>query len=162
MRRTIRFINMAATRTGARGVARVNRDNRHAHLLRLVLDKAAKLGKGPAMQLRSLRLTNRYPFADVRQLFQRNPALSAFSLSHNFLADLVVGMSGKTLLFAGQLAQTPPCRVCAFALQLGTQPPMAKAHVVDCLSGHDSDITINGNIRHAEVNAFVLLLLNLS
>ena len=71
--------------------------------------------KRPAMQLCSLSLANRYPFADVRQIFQRNTAGGVFSLTHNAFADVVVNPACKAPFFAGKLFQAAAAGLCAFA-----------------------------------------------
>src|SRR5690606_26703171 len=77
LRGTVPFVDTATSRTGARRVARVYRDYWHTCQRCLVLDKRTELGKRPAMQGGASGFSSRYPLADMRQIFQRNPARSA-------------------------------------------------------------------------------------
>lgn len=54
LRTAIGFLAMPAHRTGAAGVARVNRRNWHPSQLRLVADKLPQLSKGPIAMSRPL------------------------------------------------------------------------------------------------------------
>lgn len=131
----------------------VNRYQRHARQPTFVFKKLAQLEKRPAMQCRSLRLASLYPSADAGQFLDGNSLAGAFSLFDNAFADVVICPGGKTLLFARQFLETAARGLRAFALQLGTQLAMAKAHVVHGPGRVDFARAINGDVCHAEVNA---------
>lgn len=105
LRFPIGFIDVTTGWAGTTRVTRIDQRERNTPALRLVLDKAAQLCERPAVQCGASRLPSRYPFADVRQVFQRNPASSALSLFHNTFADHVIGSGGETPLFARQPPQ---------------------------------------------------------
>jgi hypothetical protein len=152
--RTVAFIDMATrgVRAGARRIAGVNMDHLHACAARLVADFVFQVIERPAMQGGSLRLSNRYPVADAVEVFQGDAALSALRLSHNALADTVVGIFGKTALLARQLAEQAPCRLRAFLLQLTAQTPMAVADVVDVAPLVDLPIVVYRKVDDATIN----------
>ena len=150
---SISFINMAAARAALASVGRVNRYHFDAHLLRFVFNKASQLEERPARQCSSLRLANRYPVADVRQVFQRNAAVGVFGFFYNGLADIVVGPGSEATFFASQFFQTATCRLCTLGLQLSAQLPLAIANRLDRLALVNRLVTIDGDIRNAHVNA---------
>ena len=111
---TVALIDTTAYRAGARGIARVYRDDRHAREGRLVLDKLAKLIKRPVRVSCPLLAPNRYPVTDALEVFEGDPAPGVLRGLHDTLADAVVGVSLVALLLAGYLAE--------LALGIGTAP----------------------------------------
>src|SRR4051812_12867722 len=85
LRGTVFFSDMAAGRTLARRVARVNLLHHHAGERRLVVEKSLELVERPISMSRALRLTNRYPDANTRQVCNGQSALGVFSLLHDML-----------------------------------------------------------------------------
>src|SRR5690606_17055963 len=88
--RTIGTGNMPTARTFLRRIARVNYPHRNAFQGRFVGDLESQAVEVPAMQLVASPALNRYPLADVRQVFQRNAASSVFRLFNQLLTDAVV------------------------------------------------------------------------
>src|SRR5690606_32247019 len=152
LRRSIAFVDVPAGGAGARGIARVNRDNRHTNELSLVLDKGAKLKERPAMQRGSLGATNRYPLADAAQVFEGNPACGVFRGSHDALANRVVGVRGKAALFARQFLEAAARRLRALALQLGAQATVAVAHVIHGAAAVDRPVAVGGDVDDTQVH----------
>lgn len=148
----ISFIDMTTAGTGTACVAWVNRDHWHAHLLGLVFDKGAELGKRPARQGCSLGLSSRYPLANMRQFFQRNTTSGVFSLCNNVFANRVVYIFGETLFFAGQFLEAATRRLRAFALQLSAQFAVTEAHSLHALALVNGSVTVGGNVGNAQVN----------
>ena len=103
MRRTVRFIGMAALRTFARRVAGIDKDHRHACQRRFVSEEHAELGEGPAMQNGTLRTPGPDPQANVPEFFQNNRLLRAWGVLNDLLRDYVTGVSGKAGLPARKL-----------------------------------------------------------
>lgn len=71
---TVSLINTATGRAGARRVARVDRDNRNAHQLRLVLDLRPEVVKRPVRVSCPLLAPKPLPVADAGQVFDGDPA----------------------------------------------------------------------------------------
>ena len=153
LRRTIGFIDMPTARTGARCVARINQNDRHANQLGLVFDKGAQLVERPAMQRCPLWLPSLYPRADALQIFEGDSLCGALSLCNDAFGNDVVRVGGKALFFARQLAEAAARRLRAFGLQLAPQLTMAVAHTLDRLALVDCACAINGDIGNAQVNA---------
>lgn len=150
---TVSFIDSATSGTGARCVARIDRDHRHAVQLGLVLDKAAELEKRPAMQGCSLRPTNRYPITDTAKFLYGDSLIGVFGLSDNAFADVVVCPSSELPFLTGELFQAAARGLRTFGLELLAQLTMAKPNVLDRLALVDRTVTINGNIGDSEINA---------
>lgn len=153
LRGTVALINTAALGAGPGGIARVYRNDRNARQLRLVLDKAAQLVERPAMPCRPLVASNSYPLADVRQIFQRNPAPGAFRLGDDALTDRVVGVRGKAALFTGESLEAATGRLRAFLLQFLAKSAMAVTNVFDVRSRVRFAVRVNRDVRHAKVYA---------
>jgi len=153
LRRAITFVDVTTGRAGARGVARVNRDDWHTGESGFVLDKGAQLKERPAMQRGSLGATSRYPFADAAQVFEGNPASGVFRGSHDALANRVVGVRGKAALFASQFLEAAARRLRALALQLGAQATVAVAHVIHGAAAVDRPVAVGGDVDDTQVHA---------
>ncbi len=125
-------------------------------------DLHTQVGKRPAMQLRSLRLTEPYPFADVGQAFQTDPApgavaLRASGLFYNCLADTVVDIIHKPTLPTRTFLQQSFRRFgrtfgSPFLLELLAQLQIAMAYLVDVRSREPFTIICRSN----QVNAHVV------
>lgn len=85
-------VNVAAGRTGTRGIARIDKMNLHPCKLSFIGDELAELPERPFAVARSLGLVYRYPVADPGQLFERQVAAGVNGLGHQLLADAVVGI----------------------------------------------------------------------
>jgi hypothetical protein len=87
------------------GVCWIDKSECHTRALRLVADKRPQLTKGPIAVSRSLPWPcNPRPLTNVRQIFQRNRPLRAFSLGNKPLADMVVRILLKAPLTTSELA----------------------------------------------------------
>ena len=131
MRRTIGFINVTTSRTGAAGVSGVNQEHRHANSFGFVRHEGAKLEERPTMQGCPLRATNRDPLANAPQIFQGNRSICVFRFGNQFFTDAVVGIFGKTALAPRKPFQLALGRARAFGLQFGPQAAVSVAHVFD-------------------------------
>jgi len=153
LRRSIALVDVPAGRAGARGVTGINRNHRHACQPCLVLDKGPELEERPAMQRGSLSATNRYPIADTAQVFESDPASGVLRGSHDALANRVVGVGGKTALFARQLLEAASRRLCALALQPGAQAAVAVADVVHGAAAVPHSVAVGGDVDNTQVHA---------
>ena len=133
--------------------ARVNEVDRNARQCRLVDDKEPQLEKGPAMECRALRPSSPHPRPNMRQILQRYRPLRAFGRHDNLFAEVVVRPCGEPAFLPRQLLQAAACAVSALPLELVPQAPMPIADVLDRPPLVDRPITIDGDVRHAHVNA---------
>jgi hypothetical protein len=76
---------------------------------RLVGQKGPKLGKRPTVVRSALRPLNRCPLADVRQVFDGNPAPGACALPNDSLADPVVQVRRKARFLSAPGVQPIAC-----------------------------------------------------
>lgn len=153
MRRTIGFVNVTASRTGAAGVPRVNQEYRHANPLGFVGHERTKLEERPTVQGCPLRTTNRDPLADAPQIFQGNRSICVFRFGNQFFTDAVVGVFGKTAFAARKPFQLAFRRARTFGLQFGSQAAVTMAHVVDVAGGMYLSVTVNGDIDDTQIYA---------
>ena len=107
---------------------RVDRDHRHAGPLRLVLQERPQLSETPGVQIVALRSPNRYPLANVRQVFDSNPAPGAFRFIDNLFTHLVVYVPCEAFLSARQETQSPLGAARLFGLESSTLTATALAH----------------------------------
>ena len=149
---TVSFIDVTTRGTSPRRIARVNRGHYHAVQSGLVLDKAAKLGERPTVQDRSLAASGSYPFTNVRQILQRNPASGVVRGLYDLLRDDVIHVSGKALFFAGKNFQFALGRTRLFGLQFATQLAVTVAHTLHALSLVKRAVTGYGDIGDSKVN----------
>ena len=98
---------MATHRTGATGVARVNRNDPHTCLLGFVRKKAPKLAKRPTLARTALRPSNRYARADPGQILKRDCLTGRACLGNQLFADAVVDILLEARLTTGVLSQPP-------------------------------------------------------
>ena len=117
--RSIGLRNMPTSTTAFAGIARVHQDHRHACQLRLVLDKTPELRKAPPTHLGPLRLPELSPCADMRQIFQRQPASGACSLRNECFTDAVIHVPAKPCFSHGGTLQRPPDVLGTHAVHLG-------------------------------------------
>lgn len=149
---TIGFRDMPALRTGLRRVAWVNRDDRNAHQRCLVLDFCPEITKGPAMQLSPVRLPNRYPVADTRQVFNGDPTSGVFGALYKLLADTVVHISGKAVLFVAAPLEQTFGRLCTLLLKLGPQPCLTVAQAIQVGARIIGPVAVGGDVRHTHID----------
>jgi hypothetical protein len=152
LRRTIGFVHVTAGRTGAARIARVHQIYRHTRTVGFVGHEGAQLKERPAMQDCPLRATNRNPRTDALEIFQGNGSICVFRLGNQLLADAVIGVPGKTVLFARQSFEFAFGRARAFGLQFGPQPASAEPHVIDVAPRVDLPIAVHRDIHHAQVD----------
>src|ERR1700688_2422972 len=131
LRRTVRFIDMAALRTFTRRVPGIYLDHRYARKRRLVKQKQSQLGECPAMQNRSLRTPSPDPQPDVPEVFKNNRLLRASGVLNDLLRYYVVGVGGETGLLARQFPQLALCAASLFLLEFGPQAAMAMSDAFD-------------------------------
>jgi len=146
------FIDITTGGTGAAGVARINRDNDHAHQSRLIGNEGPKLGKRPTMQDRSLAASGSYPFTDMRQVLQRNSLAGVVRGLYDPLRDDVIHICGKTPLFAGKPLELALGRTRLSGLQLAAQLAVTVTHALHTFALMKCTVTGNSNVGDTQVN----------
>ena len=120
LRLSIGLLTMPALAARLAGIGRVHIDHPHPRQCRLVGDEGAELKEGPRVQHSPLAFLNRFPsaFADVREVFKRNPALGAFRRADKGLRQTVIHVLGEALLAPAALPEQPLGRLRALLLEL--------------------------------------------
>ena len=103
----VKLLAMPAFGTRARRVAGIDWNDRDAGCRGLVADKLPKLGEGPTLHARSLRLASRGPLPDASEVFAGNRGVRVFSLGDDPLADDVVLVPPVSRFFLPDLVKLP-------------------------------------------------------
>jgi len=89
----------------------------------------------------------------MRQIFDGNRALRAFGLRNNPFGENVVDVFSESGFLSGKDAQAATAPQRAVPLELVAQAPVTIAHVLDRPPAVDFPITIDGDVRHAQIDA---------
>jgi hypothetical protein len=158
--RLTRAIGLLAVPTGGTGaarVARVHEDDRDTSKARLVRDERPQLIEGPGVQCCPVAAPNGYPLPNPLEVFQRDSATCALSLGNDLLADDMVGVRGESAFFARQVLQPPLGALGALPLELGAQPSVSVADVLQVPTAMDGAITGHRDVGDPHVYAKELL-----
>jgi hypothetical protein len=117
--------DVSTRRALPRRVARVNKFNRHTDEPALVENLRLEIGEGPRVQNAALLSISPDPRTDMRQIFERNPSIRAFSNTANLFGNDVVHVAHKSLFASADSAQDTFGRTCAFLLKALALPPTA-------------------------------------
>jgi hypothetical protein len=112
----IALVDMPASRTFSRCVARIDGEQENSGEHRFVGDECSQLREGPTMQNRTLRFPNRYSIADSTEFLDGNPASGAFGCLNDLLADNMIGMHGESSLTPGKCLQSALGGACPLCL----------------------------------------------
>src|SRR5690349_6546436 len=113
--------------------------------LRFIADKATQLREGPGVERCALRPFSPDPRADMRQVFQRNRPLRAFSLRNNPFGESMVYPGRKSVLLTSQLLEPSSTAERTLFLELVPEPAVPVAHVLNRLTSMNLAITIDGD-----------------
>src|SRR3712207_5749944 len=108
--------------------------------------------KCPTVEYTPLPPASPDPRTDALQILKGKRALRACGLVYKAFGDDVVGVRGKATLLARQLLEPAACRFGALPLELGAQPALAIAHVLDVRSAHHLAIARRGDVRHPQID----------
>src|SRR5919197_6637115 len=155
---SIGFVHEAAARTGTRGVPWIDVDHGHTCQCRFVGDELAQLVERPGVQGGSWGgPPSLDPGANAREVFESNPTLRALSLSHDALADRMVGTGAETVFRAPPPLQQALCRAGAFSVEAPPNPTLAMAQAVDVPAGVERGVRVGGNVLDAQIDTEVVL-----
>src|SRR5262245_26969957 len=164
LRATIGLLTMPTTAARLAGVGRVDIDHWHARQLRLVGDEGPQLQEGPTVQHSPLAFANRSlrTLTDALEVFEGDPARSAFRRLHDGLANAVVDIAAEPLLAATALADQSLGAFGVLLLELATQAREASTHLIDVgmlgAGGMVEELTVRRGrqCNHAQVYPQVL------
>ena len=139
---------MQTSRTGLRRVPRVDIYDLHSLPGRLVADHPLKLGETPLMNaFRLAGLTNPV------EVFQDDPLIIRFRVSHDLFADAVIGVRDKTPLTARDTLERPLGALTAVGLERSSRPFVAGFFVADILRRVELPVRRNSHAPRAEIDA---------
>ena len=153
LRHPITLLAMATNRTGLRGVARIDSDQRNASELGLVRQERAQLMKRPGMQIIALRATEPYSVTDAGQVFDGNTASGAFRLFDNLLANPVVLIGCEACLPAGDRRQSAVGATGPIRLETPALATAALANAKHSVTRKDHAVRVTGNVLDTHINA---------
>jgi len=151
------LVDTPAKGTGARCIPRVNNHHRNPSKTSLVGQKRSKLEKRPSRMHRALALLDRYPFSDMRQIFQRNPSYGALGLRNDAFRDDVVRVGTKTGLPARKTFKMSFGRLRANRLKNRSKLLVPLSNFFDCSSRVRFPVRVECDVPDAEVHPEPLL-----
>jgi len=92
-------------RTRVAGSSRIHRDHRNSSESRFVFNELSELVESPRAEATTLGSANRYPLPDAFEVFNGDPSMGVFSLSHQTLGDVVVNVSSESFLSPRELLE---------------------------------------------------------
>ena len=149
-------IDAAADRTSLRRVFRIDRDQRNTSQCRFVGQKGPKLSERPTVVRPVLRPLNRCPLADVRQIFDGNPAAGVCGLPNDSLADPVVEVGRKARFLPAPGVQQSLRGFGPFPLQVAPKPGVAAPEAGVEGTAERLAITVGSDVPSSEVDAEIL------
>jgi hypothetical protein len=150
---SVSLLTMAAHCTGPAGVARIDRDDQHTHLLRLVAEKASKLPKRPTVARTSLLTPNCYSLPNSLQVFDREGLACRARLVNEPLADAVVDIPLEAAFLAGKLPQPPAGAAGVGALEPLAVPEAAFSYPLDIRAAVGLPVAVSSEVHDPHVNA---------
>jgi hypothetical protein len=150
--RTISSINTTTRRTGFTSIPRINQDYGDTSESCLVLNKTAKLEERPIGQSLPLAASSRNPFADTLEVFKSNATFGALSITHDILADYMVGVLLETSLSATKFVKFTLGSLGAFPLEIAPTVSVNPAFSVNLSTRVKVFIRVNSDINNAKVN----------
>ena len=147
----ILFIHTAAFRTGPGRIPGIDDEHFDALHQRLVGHKGAELIEGPVVQPVSLAFSGRNLFPDARKILNGNTGTSAFGLGNKLFGYVVVDPCLKTMLFSGDLFQSPFAGLRLFLLKAFSSFLIPDPFVFDRRAGEDFPIGIGGDVDDSKV-----------
>jgi hypothetical protein len=146
------LIDVPTFGASARSIACIDNTNGDARALGLIQDKALQLGKRPTVQIATLLFLSPYPSADPIQVFQRNPTFGTLSNVYYFLGNLVINISGETLLFASSSSEQTFRGFRTFFLKFASQLGIARPAPVNWGPGESLTVRSLSNRYQAQID----------
>lgn len=153
LRKTIMFGNVATTRTFTGSIPGIHFGQQDASQGRLVSQEHFQLEKRPRMQNRALLPPSPYPSTDAGEILHGDSACGAFGDADNALRNAVIGVSGKSALFATEFLEMPFCGPRSAFLESGSRFTPSPADTVKFRATMYSAVAIRGDVDHTEIDA---------
>ena len=147
------LINTTAARAGVGSISWVNENYENPRKPGFVFDKLPQLGECPGVVLPPLAFPNRDAISYSSKVFEGDTQTAVFGLRNNTLADYVIGVSGKPLLFARALLEESLRCLCIFRLKFGAKLGMALSKSVYLTTGVGLPIGVCSDILNTQINA---------
>src|SRR5215467_4029631 len=139
---------MQTSRTGLRRVPWVDINDLHSLPGRLVADHLLKFGETPLVNaFRLARLTNPV------EVFQDDPLIIRFRVSHDLFADAVIGVRDKTPLTTRDTLERSFGALAAVGLERSSRPFVAGFFVADVLRRVELLVRCDRHAAEAEIDA---------
>src|SRR5262249_32046792 len=120
----------------------------HSHTSRLVPDHPLQLRKAPGVNaFRLAGLTN------PAQVFEDDPLIVRFRVSHDLFADAVIGVRDKTPLTTRDTLERPFGALTAVGLKRSSRPFVAGFFVADILRSVELIVRCHSHSVEAEIDA---------
>ncbi len=149
-------IPTAAGRTSLRRVSRIDHKQRSTSQCRFVGQKGPKLGELPTVVRSVLRPLSRCPLADVRHVFDGNPAPGVCGLPNDSLADPVIQVGRKARFLPALGVQQSPGGFGPFPSEVAPKPSMATPEAGIVGAAERLAITISSDVTSSEIDAEIL------
>src|SRR5262252_2479608 len=139
---------MQTSRTGLRRVPWVDINDLHSLPGRLVADHPLQLRKAPGVNaFRFARLTNPV------EVFEDDPLIVRFRVSHDLFADAVIGVRDKTPLTTRDTLERAFGALAAVGLERSSSPFVTGFFVADILRRVELPVRCHGHAVEAEIDA---------
>src|SRR5262252_6975416 len=139
---------MQTSRTGLRRVPRFDINDFHSRTGRLVADHPLKLGKTPLVN--AFRLAG---LANPVEVFEDDPLIVRFRVSHNLFTDAVIGVRDKTPLTTRDTLERPFGALTAVGLERSSSPFVTGFFVSDILRRVELPVRCHRHAVEAEIDA---------
>ena len=148
---SVGFVIMSTLGTNARGVPWIDNHHGNSSKKSLVCQKRSKLKERPSRMHRSLALPDRCPFADVRQIFQRNPSRGALGLGYDTFRDDVVRIGTETGLPARKTFEMSFGRLRTNRLKNRSKTLVPLSNFFDCSSRVRFSVRIKCDVTNPQI-----------
>lgn len=139
-------------RTLLTGMLRINLKQSNAEHSGFICQELFELIEAPVGMFRPLSFSNRSrPYAF--EILNGNVGPKCLSSMDDALADNVIGVTLKSLLFARQLFQVSLGRLCSSFLKCLAKPVMALACLFNLFAGESLALGISSDVHNTQINA---------
>lgn len=148
---SVGFVVVSTLDTNARGVPWIDNHHGNSSKKSLICQKRSKLKERPSRMHRSLALSDRCPFADVRQIFQRNPSRGALGLGYDTFRDNVVRIGTEAGLPARKTFEMSFGRLRTNRLKNRSKTLVPLSNFFDCSSRVRFPVRIKCDVTNPQI-----------
>ena len=150
---SVGFVVVSTLGTNARSASWINNHHGNSSKKSLVCQKRSKLKERPSRMHRSLTLPDRCPFADVRQIFQRNPSRGVLGLGYDTFRDDVVRVGTEAGLPARKTFEMSLGRLRANRLKNRSKTLVPLSNFFDCSSRVRFSVRIKCEVPDPQIHS---------